>query len=475
MTLFYIITLSDWGFVHKRGFTIKISFSTIDMTNIRKKTLPCKFAEKKTKSDSFLSIILISIVYIENDDKMKKLIFCFAVCCLAACQAHQEGALDVDKQVRYCTDQVSQALNELRQSDGSYDYSMEPRNILQEDQQRGWNCRKASPQEWCSGFWPGILWMEYGITGNDSLRQHAEGYTEALSMLTREPVFDHDIGFLTLCSYGKGYEQTGSDDYKQFMLAAADSLATLYNNKVGTILSWPRHVKDYGGHNTIMDNMINLELLFWASENGGSQQLRDIAVTHAETTMQHQFREDGSCYHVAVYDTLTGQFLRGVTHQGYADSSMWARGQSWAIYGYTMVYRFTKDQHFLDFAQKVTDIYLKRLKETSNDWVPLWDMDDPRGLDAPKDASAACVVASALLELCQYVEPSKGKVYYDAAIGMLSDLSNNYQSREKNVSFLLHSTGHHPAGSEIDASIIYADYYYLEALLRLRKLSEKNA
>ena len=146
---------------------------------------------------------------------------------------------------------------------------------------------------------------------------------------------------------------------------------------------------------------------------------------------------------------------------------MWSRGQSWAIYGYTMVYRYTKEQRFLDFAQKVTDIYLQRLKETSDDWVPIWDMDDPRGVKAPKDASAACVVASALIELSQYVNEEKGNTYRDAAEKMLSDLSTKkYQSREKNVAFLLHSTGHHPAGSEIDASIIYADYYYIEALLR---------
>ena len=411
---------------------------------------------------------------------MKKLIFCMAVCMMAACQNHDK-VLDADKQLDYCSHQVTQALDQLRLSDGTYDYTMEPRNILSEDQQRGWNCCKASPQEWCSGFWPGILWMDYAVTGDENIRRQAEGYTEALAMLTQEPLFDHDIGFLTLTSYGKGYELTGRKDYREQMLRAADSLATLYNNKVGTLLSWPRHVKDYGGHNTIMDNMINLELLFWAakeqakSDAAKSQQLRQIAVSHADVTMQHQFRDDASCYHVAVYDTLSGQFIKGVTHQGYADSSMWARGQSWAIYGYTMVYRFTKEQRFLDFAQRVTDIYLKRLKETSNDWVPLWDMDDPRGLEAPKDASAACVVASALLELCQYVEPEKANHYRDAATNMLGDLSSeNYQSRERNVAFLQHSTGHHPAGTEIDASIIYADYYYMEALLRFSKMKTER-
>jgi len=408
-----------------------------------------------------------------------------ALGCLMACQT-EKGQTDfnVDEQLSYCASQVNRALNALKDSD----YTMEPRNILDGD--TAWNCRKASVEEWCSGFWPGILWMDYSHTKDERVRKAAEGYTDVLTFLGEKPAFDHDLGFLTINSFLKGYETTGSETYKRIALAAADTLATLYNDKVGTILSWPRHVKDYGGHNTIMDNMINLELLFWAdsvqrsqivnrtryalgsSKKSVNRKLFDIAVRHAETTMRYHFREDGSCYHVAVYDTLDGHFIKGVTHQGYADSSMWSRGQSWAIYGYTMVYRYTKDERFLSFAQKVTDIYLRRLHETSDDWVPLWDMDDPRGLQAPKDASAACVVASALLELCQYVDEAKGREYRDAANAMLICLSSDkYQSRQRNVAFLMHSTGHHPAGSEIDASIIYADYYYLEALLRYKQIN----
>lgn len=391
------------------------------------------------------------------------------------CIAAQAQTVNADKQLAYCHQQVEKALKTLQ----PYDYTMMPRNIL--NGQTKWNCRKAKAEEWCSGFWPGILWMDYGcMQGAGSkekeavrkeIRNAAEGYTQSLAFLANRPVFDHDLGFLVINSFLKGYEQTGNSEYKRIALAAADSLATIFNAKVGTILSWPRHVKDYGGHNTIMDNMINLELLFWAAQNGGSPLLKDIAISHATTTMRNHFRPDGSCYHVAVYDTLTGDFIRGVTHQGYADHSMWARGQSWAIYGYTMVYRYTHDSVFLSYAQKVTDIYLKRLRETSDDMVPLWDMDDPRGTEAPKDASTACVVASALLELSQYLDGWRGKTYRDAAERMLADLSTEkYQSRDKNVAFLMHSTGHHPAGSEIDASIIYADYYYIEALSRLKTL-----
>ena len=370
-----------------------------------------------------------------------------------------------NQQLSYCSSQVDRALEALR----PYDFTMMPRNIFADG--RSWNLRKAKAEEWCSGFWPGILWMTYGYNRSEAVMKAAAGYTEAIMPIVSQPVFDHDLGFIAINSLLKGYEQTHDERYKQLALQAADSLATLFNDKVGTMLSWPRHVKDYGGHNTIIDNMMNLELLYWAAENGGDRSLKDMATRHADTTMKNHFRKDGSCCHVAVYDTLTGKFIKGVTHQGHSDQSMWSRGQSWAIYGYTMVYRYTHDARHLAFAQKVADIYLRRLHETSDDWIPRWDMDDPRG-DAPKDVSAACVTASALLELSQYVDKEKGRHYREAAISMLRDLStDNYQSRDRNVSFLMHSTGHHPAGSEIDASIIYADYYYIEALLRLNIFS----
>lgn len=379
-----------------------------------------------------------------------------------------KGEFSADREIAYCCGQVKKALRELK----PYDFSRQPRNILSTDTQKGWNLRPAKAEEWCSGFWPGILWMTYSINGDKEVRKAAEGYTQSLCDIAYRPAFDHDLGFLMFCSYGKGYEASRNAAYPAVIHAAADSLATLFNPLVGTILSWPREVEPNNWpHNTIMDNMINLDMMFWSAANGGNPLLYDIAVSHAKTTMNNHFRPDGSCYHVAVYDTISGNFIKGVTHQGYADWSMWARGQSWAIYGYTMVYRWTKMPVFLDFAKKVTDVYLRRLHETSDDMVPKWDMDDPRGYAAPKDASAACVVASALLELLGYVGGTQGDYYRQQAIEMLQCLSTEkYQSRDKNVAFLMHSTGHHPAGSEIDASIIYADYYYLEALLRLKNL-----
>ena len=400
---------------------------------------------------------------------MKKIVVGLAVVLGFCTCAHQpSGTLDVNKALDYCAKQTQRTLTELK-TDSGIDYTMMPRNIMADEQH--WNCRKATKEEWCAGFWPGVLWYDYEYTKDKQVLEEAENFTHSLKFLSHIPAYDHDLGFLVFCSYGNGYRLTKNPAYKQVILDPADTLATLFNPIVGTILSWPREVEPRNWpHNTIMDNMINLEMLFWAAKNGGNPYLYDIAVSHADKTMKSQFRPDYTSYHVAVYDTITGNLIKGVTHQGYADSTMWARGQAWAIYGYTVVYRETKDPKYLDFVQKVTDVYLDRLPE---DKVPYWDFDDPSIPDAPRDASAGAVVASALLELSTYLPNGTGKRYKDAAIEMLTSLSSDsYQSGESKPSFLLHSVGHWPNHSEIDASIIYADYYYIEALLRLKRLQE---
>ena len=400
---------------------------------------------------------------------MKKIVVGLAVVLGFCTCAHQpSGTLDVNKALDYCAKQTQRTLTELK-TDSGIDYTMMPRNIMADEQH--WNCRKATKEEWCAGFWPGVLWYDYEYTKDKQVLEEAENFTHSLKFLSHIPAYDHDLGFLVFCSYGNGYRLTKNPAYKQVILDTADTLATLFNPIVGTILSWPREVEPRNWpHNTIMDNMINLEMLFWAAKNGGNPYLYDIAVSHADKTMKSQFRPDYTSYHVAVYDTITGNLIKGVTHQGYADSTMWARGQAWAIYGYTVVYRETKDPKYLDFAQKVTDVYLDSLPE---DKVPYWDFDDPSIPDAPRDASAGAVVASALLELSTYLPNGTGKRYKDAAIEMLTSLSSDsYQSGESKPSFLLHSVGHWPNHSEIDASIIYADYYYIEALLRLKRLQE---
>jgi len=335
------------------------------------------------------------------------------------------------------------------------------------------NWRFVNYHDWCSGFWPGVLWYVYEGTHDAQFKTAADKFSKELRPLSVQKAFDHDLGFQIFCSFGNGYRLTKNPQYKKIILATADTLAALFNPKAGTILSWPRSVPnmEWPQHNTIIDNMINLEMLFWASKNGGSKKLYDIAVSHAKTTMNNHFRPDYTSYHAVVYNKETGKKIKGVTHQGYADDSMWARGQSWAIYGFTMCYRETKDPAFLDFAQKVSDVYLKGLP---TDLIPYWDFNDPAIPNTPRDASAATVVASALLELSTFVkDQAKATAYRLKAEKMLETLSSaQYQSREKNTAFLLHSTGHKPAGSEVDASIIYADYYYIEALLRLEKLKK---
>lgn len=400
----------------------------------------------------------------------KNLLVGIGLCLLSACSGTDKN-LDADKALDYCDAQVHRTLTELREKgNGSIDYTMMPRNIM--DSLTTWHCRKVDKEEWCGGFWPGILWYDYEYTHDPKLKEEAKKFTASLKFLSETPAYDHDLGFLVFCSYGNGYRLTKDPAYKQIIINTADSLSALFNPRVGTMLSWPRNVEMFGGHNTIMDNMINLEMLFWAAKNGGNPYLFDIAVSHADKTMKYHFRPDYTSYHVAVYDTLTGDFIKGVTHQGYTDDSMWARGQAWAVYGYTVVYRETKDPRYLDFVQKVTDVYLQNLPE---DYVPYWDFNDPSIPDAPRDASAACVVASALLELSGYLPAGKGAEYKNAAVKMLATLSSGqYQCGKSKPALLLHSTGHWPAGSEIDASIIYADYYYIEALLRLKRLNENR-
>ena len=327
--------------------------------------------------------------------------------------------------------------------------------------------------DWCSGFFPGNIWHMYELTGDQKWLPLAEKYTEDLDSV-QYLTWHHDVGFMIGSSYLNGYRFAGKEEYKPVIIQTAKSLSTRFRPAAGVLQSWDAD-KGWQAERgwkcpVIIDNMMNLELLFEASKLSGDSTFYNIARKHADTTMANHFREDNSCYHVVDYDPETGEVRKRQTAQGYADESAWARGQAWAIYGYTVVYRETKDPKYLDFVQKVADVYLERLPE---DKVPYWDFSAPGIPDAPRDASAAAVVASALLELSAYLPNGKGKHYKDAAIEMLTSLSSdNYQSGKSNPAFLLHSTGHWPAHSEIDASIIYADYYYIEALLRLKRLQK---
>ncbi len=393
----------------------------------------------------------------------------FAIACLSVA-SHEASAKNrkekwVERQLEYCQKQIDRTLAELPND------SVLPRSI--DIDKVEWTT--TDPYDWTSGFWPGILWYNYENSDRQDYKQHALAYTERLRPLVgqkHEP--DHDIGFQLLCSFGHAYANTGLPEYRGVLIEGAHKLAKLYNPKVGTILSWPHAVKNEGWpHNTIMDNMMNLQLLFFAANNGGPAEYGDIAVSHARRTMDNQFRPDYTSYHVALYDSISGNFIRGCTNQGLNDDSFWARGQAWGIYGFTVVYRETGDKEFLRFVEKITDVYLRRLPA---DGVPYWDFDDPSIPNAGRDASSAAIVASALIELSTLEDNrEKAESYLQAAEHMLQSLSSKeYQSRDRNSAFLLHSTGNLPAGYEIDSSINYADYYYIEALTRYRKLYTAN-
>ena len=371
--------------------------------------------------------------------------------------SQKSNSFNVKKEIEYCETQASKTLKVIP-DDGSL-----PRAVLNGSNE--W--KFVNYKDWTSGFWPGQLWYLYEATGDEKWKNAADKFSRILTPLSVSKANDHDLGFQIFNSFGNGYRLTKNPEYKDIILKTADTLATLFNPKAGTTLSWPNN--EYGGHNTIIDNMMNLELLFWASKNGGNKKLYDMAVKHAETTMQNHFRPDFTSYHVIIYDNDTGKKIKGITAQGYSDDSMWARGQAWAIYGFTMVYRETKDPRFLDFAHKIARIYLDKL--TTEDLIPYWDFNAPGIPNEPRDASAAAIVSSAFIELSSYAKDKKLKnEYLTKSKKMLESLSNQYQSRDVNSAFLLHATGHKPAGSEIDCSINYADYYYLEALLRRQRL-----
>ena len=314
----------------------------------------------------------------------------------------------------------------------------------------------------------------YELTNDNKWKDLGIKYTETLDSI-KYLKWHHDVGFMIYCSYGNAYRLTGNPAYKDVIIETAKSLSTRFRPAAGVIQSWD---EDRGWQGTkgwmcpvIIDNMMNLELLFEATKLSGDSTFYKIAVSHADTTMAHHFRPDNSCYHVVDYDKVNGGVRSRQTAQGYADESSWARGQAWALYGYTVCYRETKDKKYLEQAQKVYDFIFNN-KNMPEDLVPYWDFDDPGIPDVSKDASAAAVVASALIELSGYTEKGESGQYLEAATKMLKSLYDNYRAGDFCPAFLLHSTGHRPAGSEIDYAIIYADYYYIEALTRLRALNK---
>lgn len=324
---------------------------------------------------------------------------------------------------------------------------------------------------WTSGFYPGELWYLYEYTKSDKILQLATEYTELLES-QKWATDNHDIGFMLYCSFGNGLRLTNDNQYKEILLTAANSLMKRYDPKVGLIRSWDFN-KETWQYPVIIDNMMNLELLFWAAKQSHDSVMYQAAVSHATKTMKYHFRPDYSCWHVVSYDTITGLPHIKQTHQGLNDSSAWARGQAWALYGFTMVYRETKDVKFLKQAVHIAE-YIINNPAMPTDKIPIWDFNDKP--TSYRDASAGALIASALIELSGYVPELKQKYLNFAQQQLLSLSSGRYFAQTgQNAGFILkHSVGNYPSGYEIDAPLSYADYYYIEALLRYRKILTDN-
>ncbi len=333
---------------------------------------------------------------------------------------------------------------------------------------RNGEIRLENLYDWTSGFFPGSLWYMYEFTKDEKFKNHAKAYTDLLYDL-KDYNGTHDLGFMVYCSYGNGYRLTGDTSYIHVMVETSDNLISRFNETTGTIRSW-----DFGEWQfpVIIDNMMNLELLFWASDYTNNPKYRNVALRHADTTIEHHFRNDYSSYHVIDYDTITGSVLAKETFQGYADETAWARGQAWGLYGYVVCYRATGDEKYLRMAENIAAYIMENVK--TDDLIPYWDYHAPNIPDAPRDASASAITASAFFELSQYVK--HGNKYFDYAETILKNLSSEKYLAKKgeNKGFILmHSVGHLPANSEIGTPLNYADYYYLESLLRYKNLISK--
>ena len=312
----------------------------------------------------------------------------------------------------------------------------------------------ANIRWWTSGFFPGSLWLLYEHTGDDELRQYAEHFTSRLESL-KDYTGTHDLGVMVFCSFGNGYRLTGNEAYKDVINQASASLATRFNPTVGCIRSWNtgRKERPEEDYIVIIDNMMNLEMLEWSGYS-------DLARKHADTTMKNHFRDDYSTYHVVTYNELTGEVTDKRTAQGRADESAWARGQVWGLYGYSMMYRVTGEQRYLDQAVKIADYLIPRLPE---DAIPNWDFDAQEQM---KDSSAGAIMASALIELYGH---TANKTYLTVAERQLRSLSSpaDLAGVGENGNFILkHGTGHFPAGTEVDVPLTYGDYYFIEAAMR---------
>lgn len=328
--------------------------------------------------------------------------------------------------------------------------------------------RTVPSRDWTSGFYPGQLWLWYELTGDPDFRTAAESWTSFLEEEKNDNK-THDIGFKIYGSFGQGYRLTGDATYRQVILDAANALITRYNDTIGCIRSWDFNQEEWA-FPVIIDNMMNLELLFAATRMSGDSTYYNIAYRHALTTLDNHVREDCTNYHLVDFDPQTGAVRGKQTHQGAFDESNWARGLAWNIHGFAIAYRETRDVRFLRQALGAASFFYQH-PNLREDGIPYWDFDAPGIPDSPRDASAAAICASGILLLCQ-IHSGLTATYLPFVDKSLESLKSMEYMAEQAPFLLQHSTGHKPQESEVDVPIIYADYYFVEALKRRMQLEE---
>jgi unsaturated chondroitin disaccharide hydrolase len=370
------------------------------------------------------------------------------------------------KEVKQAEIQTQLMLKEIPKAENKNGTLVSPRTL-----EKG-ELKLVASKDWTSGFFPGELWYLFELTKDNKWKEEAIKFTAPIEK-EKLNATTHDMGFKVYCSFGNAYRLTKDKHNKEVIIEAAKILATRFNPKVGALRSWDHHAEQWK-FPVIIDNMLNLELLFEATKLSGDSIYYKIAVSHANTTLKNHFRPDYSTWHVVSYDPETGLVEKKNTHQGYNDASSWARGQGWALYGYTLCYRETKDPKYLQQAQNIANFIFSN-KNMPQDLVPYWDFNAPEIPNEPRDVSAATVIASALFELSTYSENQQD--YLNKANQIMSSISGKYASVSgSNKGFILdHSTGSKPQNSEVDVPLSYADYYYLEALVRANRLKNKQA
>lgn len=341
-----------------------------------------------------------------------------------------------------------------------------PRSYTTEDN----NIITSDSKWWCSGFYPGVLWYLYEYTNDSDHRTWAEKYSSRVEK-EKYNTYDHDIGFQIYCSFGNGYRLTGRDDYSEVLKVAGKSAIERYNSQLGVIRSWDFNSQKWQ-YPVIIDNMMNLELLMWNYHATGEQIFQEVAVSHSDKTLEHHYREDQSSYHVVSYDTISGLPHVKQTHQGAFDESIWARGNAWGLYGYTVMYRETKLKRYLDQAIAIANLMIAH-PNMPEDGIPYWDYLAPEIPDALRDSSAGAIMASALIELSTMTDGDLSEKYLSVAEKQLLALSSPEYLAEPGTNgffILKRGVGHLPGNGEVDVPLTYGDYYYVEALIRYKNL-----